>query len=114
MVDRARFLDEDSRQIRCGLKFLSLRPVHPLPISLGGGAIMKIVVIGEATSINSSPRPMYHLAVRRWRKLMVRLFEPYHPERHYMRGPGPKSRKPHVLSERALWIGPPLRHGIFG
>jgi len=25
-----------------------------------------------------------------WRKLMMELFDPYRPELHYMRGPGPK------------------------
>jgi len=27
-----------------------------------------------------------------WRELRVRLSDPYRPERHYMRGPGPKAR----------------------
>ena len=25
-----------------------------------------------------------------WRRLMAMMFDPYRPERHYMRGPGPK------------------------
>ena len=28
-----------------------------------------------------------------WRSLMSRLFDPYRPELHYMRGPGPKFRE---------------------
>jgi hypothetical protein len=28
-----------------------------------------------------------------WRSLMWRLFDPYRPELHYMRGPGPKFRE---------------------
>ena len=30
-----------------------------------------------------------------WRGLMRDLFGTYHPERHYMRGPGPKWRAKH-------------------
>ena len=29
------------------------------------------------------------------RNLMGRIFDPYHPERHYMRGPGPRWRAKH-------------------
>jgi hypothetical protein len=32
---------------------------------------------------------------RRWRRLSASLFDPYQPERHYMRGPGPKWREKH-------------------
>jgi len=31
----------------------------------------------------------------RWRRLMVSPFDPYRPELHYMRGPGPKWREKH-------------------
>ncbi len=38
---------------------------------------------------------------RYWRMLVNALFAPYRPERHYMRGPGPKWREKHGrLSER--------------
>jgi hypothetical protein len=30
---------------------------------------------------------------RRWRRLATPLFDPYRPELHYMRGPGPKWRE---------------------
>jgi hypothetical protein len=30
-----------------------------------------------------------------WRKLVKDLFDPYRPELHYMRGPGPKWREKH-------------------
>jgi hypothetical protein len=33
---------------------------------------------------------------RRWRRLMAPLFDPYRPELHYMRGPGPKWREKHA------------------
>jgi hypothetical protein len=35
-------------------------------------------------------------AARRWRWLTTSLFAPYRPERHYMRGPGPKWREKHA------------------
>ena len=31
----------------------------------------------------------------RWRRLTILLFDPYRPELHYMRGPGPKWRAKH-------------------
>jgi hypothetical protein len=31
-----------------------------------------------------------------WRGLMKDMFDPYHPELHYMRGPGPKWREKHA------------------
>jgi hypothetical protein len=35
---------------------------------------------------------------RRWHRLAPLLFEPYRPELHYMRGPGPKWREKHERS----------------
>jgi hypothetical protein len=32
----------------------------------------------------------------RWRRLTASLFDPYRPEMHYMRGPGPKWREKHA------------------
>ena len=32
----------------------------------------------------------------RWWRLTHALSDPYHPERHYMRGPGPKWREKHA------------------
>jgi len=34
-----------------------------------------------------------------WRKLINELFEPYRPELHYMRGPGPKWREKHGVTD---------------
>jgi len=34
-------------------------------------------------------------AVSELRKALKNLFDPYRPERHYMRGPGPKWREKH-------------------
>ena len=37
-----------------------------------------------------------------WHRLMKDLFDPYRPELHYMRGPGPKWREKHALSYAAV------------
>ena len=31
-----------------------------------------------------------------WCRLQKRIFDPYRPEKHYMRGPGPKWREKHA------------------
>jgi hypothetical protein len=37
----------------------------------------------------------------RWRRLSALLFDPYRPEQHYLRGPGPKWREKHApVSQR--------------
>jgi hypothetical protein len=36
------------------------------------------------------------VTARRWRGLAAPLFDPYRPELHYMRGPGPKWREKHA------------------
>jgi hypothetical protein len=36
------------------------------------------------------------VTARRWRRLAAPLFDPYRPELHYMRGPGPKWREKHA------------------
>ena len=35
-------------------------------------------------------------AACRWRRLTTSLLDPYRPELHYMRGPGPKWREKHA------------------
>ena len=42
----------------------------------------------------SPPRP--NAVARRWRRLTTSLLDPYRPELHYMRGPGPKWREKHT------------------
>ena len=34
-------------------------------------------------------------AAQRWQKRKVRVFDPYRPELHFMRGPGPRWREKH-------------------
>ena len=36
------------------------------------------------------------VTARRWGPLTASLFDPYRPELHYMRGPGPKWREKHA------------------
>lgn len=50
----------------------------------------------------SSPAITSCAAIRRWQGQIVRLFNPYRPERHYMRGPGPKWFEKHGPSGRAF------------
>src|SRR5690242_11741494 len=41
----------------------------------------------------------------RWRRLTRSLFDPYRPELHYMRGPGPKWREKYGLAAGASPLG---------
>jgi hypothetical protein len=34
-----------------------------------------------------------------WRDFVKELFDPYRPERYYMRGPGPKWREKHGIAD---------------
>jgi len=46
-----------------------------------------------------APPPLGRLVsvtVRRWRRVTASLSDPYRPELHYMRGPGPKWREKHA------------------
>jgi hypothetical protein len=46
----------------------------------------------------AAPTPVrgFDPAARRWRWLRTSPFDPYRPELHYMRGPGPKWREKHA------------------
>ena len=63
---------------------------------------MKIVDFKISRSSTPSPATMLHAAAQRWQREIVRLFDPYRPECHYMRGPGPKCREKYGPSGRAL------------
>jgi len=47
----------------------------------------------------ASPAPgrVLGATAQRWRRLTTSLLDPYHPELHYMRGPGPKWRAKQAL-----------------
>jgi hypothetical protein len=51
-----------------------------------------------ATTSPKSPRLLSVVAML-WRTLRRDLTDPYRPELHYMRGPGPKWRAKHGVSE---------------
>jgi hypothetical protein len=63
---------------------------------------MKTIVIGAVTSGTLSLATGFRAVRRRWQRRIASLFAPYRPERHYMRGPGPKWFEKHGQSERAL------------
>jgi hypothetical protein len=42
-----------------------------------------------------APGRSLDVAAQRWRWLRTSLFDPYRPELHYMRGPGPKWQEKH-------------------
>ena len=44
------------------------------------------------------PKRSVGTAARQWRWLQTSLRDPYQPELHYMRGPGPKWREKHAYS----------------
>ena len=48
-----------------------------------------VLLAGHRSSYGVSPDRW------RWRRLMTSLRDPYRPELHYMRGPGPKWRAKH-------------------
>jgi hypothetical protein len=58
----------------------------------------------HAMSSFALQRPLFlrrlRTAERMWRALTRELFDSYRPERHYMRGPGPKFRAKAIEGER--------------
>jgi hypothetical protein len=44
----------------------------------------------------ATPGRVLGATAQRWRRLTASLFDPYRPELHYMRGPGPKWREKHA------------------
>jgi hypothetical protein len=48
-------------------------------------------------------------AVSLWRSLAKDLFDPYRPELHYMRGPGPKWRAKHAQAPTEIGVAGSLR-----
>ena len=54
----------------------------------------------SAKTSRQGPRLSATLAVL-WRTICHDAFDPYRPELHYMRGPGPKWRDKHAVAEVA-------------
>jgi hypothetical protein len=65
-----------------------------------------------SASLPRSPRPVVHSVFRAagaevaqiWRTLKKDLCDPYRPELHYMRGPGPKWREKHANASRSRFF----------
>jgi hypothetical protein len=53
------------------------------------------IVHRHATPHHAAPSRVVRELRRWWRALVTHLLDPYRPERHYMRGPGPKWREKH-------------------
>jgi hypothetical protein len=68
------------------------------------------VAHSSSSTASSFGRATAHL----WRALTGDLFNTYHPERHYMRGPGPKWRAKHALATAPLSSLPPAYHLVAG
>ena len=43
-----------------------------------------------------TPTRAVDAVARRWHWLRISVYDPYRPEHHYMRGPGPKWREKHA------------------
>jgi hypothetical protein len=60
--------------------------MHTFSGSYISGVLCPAPALGRVVSVTA----------RRWRRLAAPLFDPYRPELHYMRGPGPKWREKHA------------------
>jgi len=52
----------------------------------------------EAASTSSDDPGLMDEIVLFWRQFVVAAFNPYRPEKHYMRGPGPAWRAKHMAA----------------
>jgi hypothetical protein len=67
------------------------------------GSHVRVVLVAHPTPANR-----IEAVRRRWRRLTAALLDPYRPELHYMRGPGPKWRAKHAR-DAAVDAQNPLR-----
>jgi hypothetical protein len=66
--------------------------MEPVMNTVVGSYVYTVLFAGR------SERSGAKMARPRWWRLAHALSEPYHPERHYMRGPGPKWREKHAAA----------------
>jgi len=62
-------------------------------------AVMRAPVTSYICSVlltNHAPTYGFTAVQRRWRRLAASLSDPYRPELHYMRGPGPRWQQKHA------------------
>jgi hypothetical protein len=57
--------------------------------------------VGTVLVAHPTPANRIEAVWRRWRRLTAALLDPYRPELHYMRGPGPKWRAKHARDAAA-------------
>jgi hypothetical protein len=80
--------DVSARGLRVGTQLPA--GMKPDMNSVVGSYVYSVLLAGgSAGSVAKVARP-------RWWRLTHALSDPYHPERHYMRGPGPKWREKHA------------------
>jgi hypothetical protein len=60
---------------------------------------MRHTFTSDPASRCSPPTMGESMLASAWRNFVNPLFDPYRPERHYMRGPGPKWRAKHGFTE---------------
>ena len=58
--------------------------------------------VSRVLLVTGMPARGLYAVTRRWRRLTTSAFDPYRPELHYMRGPGPKWREKHARAPEAL------------
>ena len=56
---------------------------------------MSPLIALSQSATKSSPR-LRTILIETWHSVRIGLFDPYRPELHYMRGPGPKWRAKHA------------------
>lgn len=49
----------------------------------------------QSLTVTALPSLWLDKATTGWHRLLMDVFDPYRPERHYMRGPGPKWHAKH-------------------
>jgi hypothetical protein len=54
-----------------------------------------VTLLLKSAKAHPNLRVWFRLLVRVWHDQMNRVFRPYRPEIHYMRGPGPKCQAKH-------------------
>jgi hypothetical protein len=68
--------------------------MEPVMNTVVGSYVYSVLFAGRSSeSAAKAARP-------RWWRLTQALSAPYHPELHYMRGPGPKWREKHGLGPK--------------
>jgi hypothetical protein len=58
--------------------------------------------LSATTTLPTSQPILVETILRQWRGLLHDLFDPYRPELHYMRGPGPAWRAKHASQPTAI------------